>query len=346
MVKLITICDKAEWICYLRKAAEFDCYHSWAFHAVDHSGEPFLFVYEDNGDFIAFPLIQRSIPGTIYYDLSCVYGFSGPFASKKMDEMSSAMMEGFKEAFLEFLSKGNYISVFVRMNPFFKQELLLDKFGGVYDNGIIVVLDLSLSYEEQRRNYSKSVKESINQARRKGFEVKQETGPKAIENFSSVYAETMQRVNATEYYRFTPDYFMALVNADAYDTRILTVYDGDNVMASTMIMLTNGIIQAHLVGTRKEYLQFSPTKLLVDYITVMGRELGMRYFNLGGGLGFKEGNLLDWKLSFTKNTMCFKSWRFIANRLVYRQLLDAQGIDESVDVDFFPLYRLVQPVMS
>jgi hypothetical protein len=117
------------------------------------------------------------------------------------------------------------------------------------------------------------------------------------------------------------------------------VYDGSEVMASTMIILTNGIIQAYLVGTRKEYIKYSPTKFLVDEITLLGRTLGMRYFNLGGGLGFKEDSLLNWKLAFTDNTFDYKSWRYIANPTVYQQLIDEKGIDKDAEIDFFPLYR-------
>lgn len=339
MTRVITIQDRTEWISYIGKAAEFDCYHTWHYNSLNRTGKPILFVYEDLDDFIAIPLIARPVEGTAYCDLTSVYGFSGPISNKKIDELDDQLTEDFKSAFTAFLSHENYISVFSRLNPFFKQVPLLKKFGGVYDNGRTVVLDLSLSIEEQRKSYSESVRSAIRKAWRNGYRVKEEKGPEAIALFISIYTENMHRVDASDYYLFNKEYFQQLLDSDEYDTRILMVYDGCEAMASTMIILTNGIIQAHLVGTRKEYLKYSPTKFLVDEITLLGRTLGMRYFNLGGGLGFKEDSLLDWKLAFTDNTFDYKSWRYIANPTVYQQLLDEKGIDKDAEIDFFPLYR-------
>ena len=342
MTKIITLRNRVEWAYYVENAAEFDCYHTWHYNSLNKDGNPLLFVYQQGDDFIAVPLVARLVPGTIYSDLTCVYGFAGPISNKKMDELDEQLAEGFKSAFIDYLQEENYISVFLRLNPFFKQDALLNKFGGVHNNGQTVVLDLSLSIEEQRRNYSESVRASVKKAWNRGFIVKEEKGPDAVALFVSIYTETMQRVEASDYYLFSQEYFQELFDSDEYDTRILTVYDGDKPIACTMIILTNGIIQAHLVGTRKEYLKYSPTKFLVDEITQLGRRLGMRYFNLGGGLGFKEDSLLQWKLSFTNNTLCFKSWRYIANKPLYQLLLNEKGIDDDPAIDFFPLYRYKQ----
>jgi len=339
MTKVITIQNRIEWSSFICKAAEYDCYHTWHYNSLNRTGKPILFVYEEQDDYIAIPLIIRQVPETEYYDLTCVYGFSGPVSNKKMDELDNRLTENFKSAFTAFLASENYISVFSRLNPFFKQVPLLKKFGGVYDNGRTVVLDLSLSIEEQRKSYNESVRAAVKKAWKNGYRVKEEKGPEAIALFISIYTENMHRVDASDYYLFSTEYFQQLLDSDEYDTRILMVYDGQEVMASTMIMLTNGIIQAHLVGTRKEYLKYSPTKFLVDEITLLGRTLGMRYFNLGGGLGFKEDSLLHWKLAFTDNTFDYKSWRYIANPTVYQQLLDEKGIDKNAEIDFFPLYR-------
>ena len=339
MTRIITLHERTEWTCYVKNAAEYDCYHTWHYNSLNDNGEPILFVYQPGDDFIAIPLVPRAVPGTIYGDLTCVYGFSGPISNKKMEEIDHQLADGFKTAFLNYLHQENYISVFLRLHPFFRQDKLLDKFGGVHNNGKTVVLDLSLTIDEQRRKYSESVRSSVKKARNRGFVVKEETGPDAVRIFVSIYTETMQRVEASDYYLFSEEYFQRLFDSEEYETRILTVYDGDEAIASTMVMFTNGIIQAHLVGTRREYLKYSPTKFLVDEITQLGRATGMHYFNLGGGLGFKDDNLLHWKLSFTDNTRTFKTWRYIANLPAYEQLLGEQGIDASSGIDFFPLYR-------
>lgn len=339
MMKQITHLDRSGWTGYIQRAADFDCYHTWDYHALDRSGAPILFVYEEGENFIAFPLIKRAIAGTDLYDLGCVYGFSGPVASQKISQLNDVFIENFKTAFLELLEAENYVSVFSALHPFFNQSRLLGKFGGVHDNGLVVALDLSLDISQQRAGYCASTRAQIKKAQNRGFRVEEKKGPEAVAVFKSIYLENMKRVDAKEYYLFDDKYFEDMANASDFDTRIFIVYDGGEPMAGTMVMFTNGIIQAHLVGTREEYRRFSPAKLLVEEITNIGRGYGMHYFNLGGGLGFKDDSLLEWKRSFTPNTLDHKTWRFVANPTVYQQILEAKGIDENSGIDFFPLYR-------
>ncbi|MDB4923335.1 GNAT family N-acetyltransferase [Mucilaginibacter sp.] len=339
MTKKLTIHNRQEWRYYVRNAAEYDFYHTWHFHSLETSDIPILFVYEEDDDYIAFPLLQRDIPGSTYHDLTCVYGFSGPISNKIMEKVDEAFIDKFKTAFTRFLLKENYVSVFARMHPFYKQQVLLDKFGGVHENGKTVIIDLSVSIEDQRKQYTQSTMDAIKHAWKMGYHVKEENGPCAVATFVKIYTETMRRVGATDYYLFNEEYFNKILNTDEYDARIIMVYNGDTVMSSTIITFTNGIIQAHLVGTKAEYLHKSPTKFLVDEITRIGRKMGMKYFNLGGGLGFKHDRLFDWKASFSTQCLDFNTWRFIANPAIYKQLLDEKGIDENAEIDFFPLYR-------
>ncbi len=339
MIKIFTLLNKEEWISYVSNSAEYDFYHTWHYHSLETAGDPVLFIYEELDTYIGFPLLQRKIPGSDYSDLTCVYGFSGPFSNKKIDEIDEELMENFKSAFNNFLVKEKYVSVFVRLHPFYKQQKLLEKFGGVHENGKTVVLDLSLPIDEQRKKYRQSTMDAIKHAWKKGFRIEDETNTAGIKTFVEIYTENMKRVGASNYYLFNEKYFSEILNTSEYDARLLTVYYNDTAIASTIIVFTNGIIQAHLVGTRAEYLHHSPTKFLADSITQIGREKGMKYYNLGGGLGFKNDKLFDWKCAFSDFHLDFKTWRYVANPEIYQKLLQDKGIEENAEVDFFPLYR-------
>lgn len=339
MITQITLRDKPEWLYYIHKAADFDCYHTWKYHSLDKSGAPLMFVYKEGDDFVAFPLVKREITGTGFYDLGCVYGFSGPVASRHIASLDDSFIENFKTAFLDYLKEENYVSVFSALHPFFNQAPLLDKFGGLQQNGVTVVIDLSQSIEEQRAKYCSSTLKHIKKAMQHGFLVREEKGPDALAVFKNIYFENMKRVEAKEHYLFDDEYFAGMADDSCGCTRIFIAYDGAVPIAASMVMFTNGIVQAHLIGTRSEYLPFSPSKFMADSISQTAREQGMRYFNLGGGLGFKNDSLLNWKLSFTHNTLEHKTWRFVVNPVVYQQLLDAKNIDKDCGIDFFPLYR-------
>jgi hypothetical protein len=341
MTKIITIHNRLDWVYYVSKAAEHDFYHTWHYHSLDTSGSPILFIYESGANFIGIPFLKRPIPGSAYCDFTCVYGYTGPIANKKMELIEADFIEGFQSAFLRFLADEHCVSVFSRMHPFYPQHLVLQNFGGIYDNGLTVAVDFSISMDEQRKNYRDSVLHSIKQAWKKEYVVKEENGPEAVATFVEIYTENMRRVSASSYYMFDAAKISALLNTKEYDARILMIYDGDTVICSTILTFTNGIIQAYLIGTRTDYLHNSPSKFLVDEISLIGRSLGMKYYNLGGGLGFKNDSLFAWKAAFSNFHLPYKSWRFIANPTVYQQLLDEKGIDKNAEIDFFPLYRLV-----
>lgn len=343
MKNVIMLSQKKEWIAYLKRAVNYDFYQTWTYHCIDKSeGMPLLYVYEEGDDFIAFPLLKRYIPDSGCYDLGSVYGYSGPFASKNFECLDVQLIVNFRKAFLLFLQEENIVSVFSRLHPFFNQDVLMNTFGGVFGNGKVVVLDLGISYEEQQNGYQERNRRKIRQLRQKGFFIKEGGTEADIRVFAEIYTASMLRLEASADYFFDETYFSTLLNAQEFDARLLFVCDHSGYpVCGAIIVLTNDIIQAHLLGTREEYMAESPAKLLIDEITILGRKLGMKYYNLGGGLGFKEDSLFAWKATFSPLTLNYQSWRFIADQEEYNRILDDQDIDHNLDIDFFPLYRMV-----
>lgn len=339
MIKIITLTQKRDWNFYINHAFVHDWYHTWYYHALDETGTALLFVYEEGEEYIAFPVLKRKIPGTCFFDLSSVYGYAGPIASKENKSLGKNLIHNFKKAFLNFLKNEQIVSVFSRLNPFFNQDILVRDFKGVYENGKTVVLDLTVPIEEQHKKYNSSVFDSIKKNRKKGFTVKETKRAEDIEAFVDIYTENMERVQSADYYRFSREYFLSLIHTDEFDCRLFLVYVENEAVCGMIAAFTQGIIQAHLIGTRTNYISDSPAKFLVDEVSKAGRVEGMKYLHLGGGFGFKEDSLFKWKSLFSDSYLEYKSLRFIVNDEIYHELVDKKGIDRDADVDFFPLYR-------
>jgi hypothetical protein len=339
MTKILTLLDKKLWSDYVRNSAAFDFYHTWYYHSMDNTAEPLLFVYEEAENYIAFPVLKREISGTEYFDLTCVYGYTGPISNQEFATIDESFLERFKLAFLTFFEEQRIVSVFSRLHPFFGQESLMSKFPGIHQNGKTIAIDLKQPIDAQRSGYHRSYRQHIKQLKNKGYVVKESNSPEDIRAFADIYTENMKRVGASDYYLFTEAYFTELLAAEEFESKLMLImYEGEPVSGG-VIICTNKIMQAHLVGTRTAHISVSPPKLLIDELTVMGRELGYEYLNLGGGLNFKEDTLYYWKTGFSNFSLDFNSWRFVANKPVYESLLAEKGIDEELEVDFFPLYR-------
>ncbi|MEQ7799382.1 GNAT family N-acetyltransferase [Pedobacter sp. ASV1-7] len=345
MFKVITLTQKEEWNSYVKNAFVHDFYHTWSYHTLDHSGIAMLFVYQEEGDYIAFPFLKREIPGTSFFDLSSVYGYVGPISNRENKYLSTELIMNFKNAFLKFLKDGQIVSVFSRLHPFFNQDRLVKHFIGVHENGKTVAMDLSLPIDVQRRKYNSDTLRAIKKSWKKGLYIRESKKIDDVEIFIDMYAENMQRVHSTDYYLFNRQYFLDLLNSDEFDCRLLLVCFEEEILCGTIITLTHGVIQGHLIATKTAYLNESPAKFLVDEISLLGRNEGMKHLHLGGGVGFKNDSLFKWKSSFSDLFMSYKSLRYIANRAVYDSLVNRFGIDKNIKLDFFPLYRAMTNVM-
>jgi hypothetical protein len=200
MIQIIDISQKKQWNNYISRAVRHDFYHSWSYHSIDCSGDPLLFIYQEAEIFVAFPLIKRRINNSSFFDLTSVYGYTGPVSNIDFDEMSDRFIQNFKNAFLDFLHQGKFVSVFSRLNSFSNQNRILDVFGGLHDNGKSVVIDLSTSLEEQRAGYRRGNMRAIRYLQEEGFYFKEASSEKDIKEFAAIYRENMNRVDASAFY--------------------------------------------------------------------------------------------------------------------------------------------------
>ncbi len=340
MIQIITIHQEWEWKKTVEHSHAYDFYHTWHYHYINKDGDPVLFKFTEGEDFIAFPLLHRDLPHSPEYsDMTSVYGYAGPISNKPFELLPNKMKESFKLALLDFLKKGQYVTVFCRLHPFFDQLELLKGLDGIYDNGKVVYIDLRQSIESQRSKYTNGFLEKIIRLRKKGFYVKEASSLEEIKAFRTIYLQNMEAVNAKDYYLFSEDYFIDLLCAKEFNCKLLLAYIGNKPVAGSIICYTKKIIQSHLVATLNEYRKFSPSKLLTDEISLLGRQLGMYYFNLGGGRGFKDDSLFAYKSSFSDTFLEYKTWRFISDKKAYHEILNKRNIDPQLDIDFFPLYR-------
>jgi hypothetical protein len=79
---------------------------------------------------------------------------------------------------------------------------------------------------------------------------------------------------------------------------------------------------------------------------VIARHMGLKYINLGGGVGFKMDSLFNWKAGFSSLHLDYSSWRYVVNEPIYNKLLEENHVEYNPDIDFFPLYRYNPVVKS
>ncbi|ADY51407.1 hypothetical protein Pedsa_0835 [Pseudopedobacter saltans DSM 12145] len=339
MIHLIDCKEKNRWDKYVKESLETAFCHTNDYHSLEKHKESFLFVFEEDWGFIAIPFLKQPIPNTNYYDLTSVYGYGGPISNLDLQNLDEERLNLFEESFLRFLKENNFVSVFLRLNPFTNQSCLFKNIGGLFPNGRTVAIDLNLSVEERRRQYRANVKYSIRKCKQKGFCLEEVNSEKGLHHFMDIYNATIYRKNASEFYFFSFEYVSKLLRSTEFEAKIYVVYDGDIPICGTLIIFYNEIVHVHLIGTVYDYYKYSPAKFTVDRLCDIGKEKGMKFLHLGSGVSFKEDSLFEWKKGFSNILLDYHSWRYVPEKSIYLTLVKNRGIDPNTLIDFFPLYR-------
>ena len=334
-----TIRDNKEWDVYTNKSLMHEIFHTWHYHSLNKEGESMLFVYEEKDIFIALPVIKRKIENSLFFDMTSVYGYCGPISNIDLSNLPASTTSRFKTAFSNFMKEENAVCIFSRLHPFLNQHHILESIGGLKENGTTLYMDLSMSIEDQRSRYDKRLSRQIRKMREKGYLIKELNSKEGIKKFTEMYYKNMDRVNASPNYYFDEQYFEDLLNMKGFDNKLILIYDGSELICGALILLSDSIIRNHLSATSPDYLKESPSKLLTDEISMIGRRLGKKIFHLGGGVGGREDSLFMFKRYFSDLQVKDRIWCYINDAAVYNELVLKAGVEANAEPYYFPSYR-------
>lgn len=338
----VDIAEQEHWDQVVEAAHAYDFYHTWYYHqlAATHH-QPFLFVFEKDGDFIALPLLKRNIEDTSYFDCTSVYGYPGPLSNLDFHDLPDVLLQQFLQTFLHFLKKEKIVSVFTRLHPLIHQYFQPGQTGGLYDNGKTVVIDLTLPMAEQRQSYRKAFRSKINQLRNKGYRVRKATSEADIASFAAIYLQNMHRLGANTDYHFNQQYFKQLLGATSFQSNILLASHEGRDTAGVFTTCCNNVMQLHLAATHDDFIHDSPMRLLVEEASMFGQSMRMQYLHLGGGVGGQQDSLFSFKAGFSDHFLDFKTWRLIADTATYRALTLKKAPTPVMTDLPFPVYRFL-----
>jgi dTDP-4-amino-4,6-dideoxygalactose transaminase len=332
----------------LASVQHYDFYHLPQYHRVEErrlNANAHLFTYSEGDYLIALPLLLRAVEETEWTDATSVYGYAGPVASDH--EMPGPVVRNFHAALEAWMIEHKVVAAFSRLHPLIQnQENLLDGLGQYCPNGQTVAIDLTLPLEEQVAQYQRGVRKRVNKYRREGLVVcLHDEEQRYMGEFISIYNETMRRLHAGQSYFFGEEYFNCLTNELGSVLHLFVAFVGDEIAAAELCTLCDGIVEAHLCGTRDKFVQLSPMTLIHDAVRLWGTDLGARALHLGGGLGGKQDSLFSYKATFSEQRYNFATWRWTIQPEIYAELCErrlqtnrARGLEPTCS-SYFPAFR-------
>ena len=346
-----------------------DFYHLPGYLALEAdriNGVAEAIIVKDKESVFFLPYIIRSCDGIIgdtrtfnegrIYDIVSPYGYPGMLANES--GQNTRFMTTALNAIYENWNQRNICSAFLRLHPILNSDIdptISDRYDSVDRNapserlnlrGEVVICDLTQTLAEIWSQIRSNHRTKIKKLQRSGFTVKMGSIEEYFDVFVEIYTETMNRVNATQTYYFTRDYFDRFIKTLGEGVNICVVEKAGAAIAACLVTEFNGIVQYHLGGTSTAFLPQSPTTMMLHYIIEWGQQRHNRYLNLGGGLGSNQDSLYHFKSGFSKDSKSFATMEVIVNRHLYDRLTalraesSGMALSEFEQTPFFPVYRL------
>ena len=325
---LIEIANKKSWNDYLAKMDDFPAksyYRFWYAQAceISDSAKACAVYFEgpDSGK-VFYPFLLKKVPEIIskndFYSVESFYGYGGPH----FQNCSEKDIAVFFSEIEKWFEKQNVVAEFVRFNPFTRNHLLAKDNYALEHNRTTVYVQLNTEDENfdpissfspaRLRNYKKSLNSEL------VIKVS-----RSIHNFQEIYEKTMCRLSASEYLRFSSEYFAHLANIvqNSDEILIFEVHRHNQCIAASMIFNEKNALHYHLGGMDKDFKEFYPSVYLFSEVIKFGNSRNRKILHLGGGLSMDQNDgLFRFKKGFSRTTLDFYIGKKIHNHPVYKEL--------------------------
>jgi hypothetical protein len=309
MSRLLTLNEKIEWSNLLDSLPieQQDIYYTPEYYELYENkgdGEAKCFVFERNDDIALYPFLLNSVNDLgyelddEYFDIQGAYGYNGVVSSSS----SQLFRVDFSHSFIKYCHENKIIAEFTRFNPILKNQVF-SQYLSVNKMNNNIIVDLTYSEDDIWNNlYEHSVRKNVRKALRNELTIKiyqnNELSESLQNDFKDIYYATLKRNNADNYYYFDDDYFINFIKNINNNGIFCFTIKNDIPISCELVTYRNNHAYSFLGGTLSEYYPYRPNDLLKHEIILYLKNIGVKYFCLGGGQG--NDGIYKYKKSFSK----------------------------------------------
>jgi lipid II:glycine glycyltransferase (peptidoglycan interpeptide bridge formation enzyme) len=339
------ITDEKAWKKLVDKSAHRDI-HSLPGYvgllAVHLGGEPVLFYWGDDDNYIIWPYIKRKINSRSqnYFDLVSSWYYGGPLINGELD--IDIIKQYFKE-FTNYCQSNNIITEFSRFHPDIDNHIKFEPLLQLNRIGVVVWLDLNQDLEHILYNsFEKRARTAVRRSERSGVEVIIDSSDEYLKAFHELYTRSMDAKKAREFYYFDLQFITDMRNTLSDNFTLICVKHEDNITGGSIFIHGYDKMYYYLSARDPDLDKAAANNRVLYEAIKFGQAKNLNIFDLGGG---PEGSsLLRFKQSFSKNIKDLYGYNKVHDTSVYQQLCLEKGINKSdLNFDrasFFPEYRM------
>jgi len=244
------------------------------------------------------------------------------------------------------VARRGVVSEFVR-EDIFQERLALRNIGERYQQQPNVIVRLNRPTEQIWREYNPKVRKNVTRARQHELRVVFDDSGARLDQFLSVYYETMARNVAAKSFFMAREKFELLSRTLGASNGLTYVHvlSGEQVVSTELLLLSTDTIYSFLGGTLATEFDKRPNDLLKHEVINWGRQRGYKFFVLGGGIRPGDGTFIYKKAFDPESIYPFFVRRVLYNPDEYNVLIERrQQYEEKLgntwqpQGNFFPAY--------
>lgn len=275
---------------------------------------------EDGADFLyPFLLTPVMLEGKDqgWSDISSVYGYSGP--------MSNSSDAGFvSRAWRAFDAEARNLKVlaeFVRFSPYAENHPLAHPDSQVTPNRSLAVSRLPRDESQLLAALGPKTRNMLRKAARANLTGRELALPAHLPEFRALYAETMRRNAASDFFWYDDAYWEALLALGPQAVRLFATLDSSRMVAASMAIAHGPSAVYHLGASMPEAARLGAGNLSLFTMSTALAASGVDFLNMTGGRSSRDDDpLLLFKRSNATGTAPFLIGRRVLDAAAYNDL--------------------------
>lgn len=216
---------------------------------VAHS-RPLLWHFSLDGQHFLYPFLLTPVVlgsvATPYFDITSVYGYTGPIATTADSRFLAAAWA----AFDGYAAQQRIIAEFVRFSPFNRNQGFAHPQANVLVNRTLAASHLPTSHQALRQSLGAKTRNMLRQAERAGLIARELPLPQYLPQFRALYDATMERHQAPPFFRYDDAYWQQLLALGAQGLRLFGTFDrcADARMVAAAMAIVHGASGLYHLG--------------------------------------------------------------------------------------------------
>lgn len=324
MIEVVSANNFKKWRKWLDHFERVDVCHLPEYHVAYSSrtdeSEALMWCFKENDKVFAYPFLYAPVilkgpkgeKKTEFFDISGIYGFSGPLANCSDQEFLNKSWNEFSA----WAKENKVICEFIRFSVYANNTCFADSNCIVEENRPISVSLLPNDSEAYLGELNSKTRNMIRRALREGLTARQVDFESGLKDFRALYEETMIRNQATSFFSYDDEYYQRLLELPKDEITLYGVYQNDEMVAAAIALIHKQYAFYHLGASKRETSKIGSGNLVLFEMASDLIKRKITYLNVGGGRTTASDDPL---FSFKKNNGTSIDKFYIGKRIINEQ---------------------------